>query len=78
MWKRHALHSKVFWGVHDYKDYYFYNHGCVYWHQGGSEAKVEVYGDQDEALIQQSSGVHLLEVNGHKIVKCLPVFEGHL
>ena len=31
---------------------------------GGSEAKVELSGDQDEALIQQSSGVHLLEVNG--------------
>ena len=31
---------------------------------GGSEAKVELNGDQDEALIQQSSGVHLLEVNG--------------
>ena len=31
---------------------------------GGSEAKVELSGDQDEALIQQSLGVHLLEVNG--------------
>ena len=31
---------------------------------GGSEAKVELNGDQDEALIQQSSGVHLFEVNG--------------
>ena len=31
---------------------------------GGSKAKVELNGDQDEALIQQSSGVHLLEVNG--------------
>ena len=30
---------------------------------GGSEAKVELNGDQDEALIQQSSGVHLFEVN---------------
>ena len=30
---------------------------------GGSEAKVELSGDQDEALIQQSLGVHLLEVN---------------
>ena len=33
-------------------------------YSGGSEAKVELNGDQDEALIQQSSGVHLLEVNG--------------
>ena len=32
--------------------------------RGGSEAKVELNGDQDKALIQQSSGVHLLEVNG--------------
>ena len=31
---------------------------------GGSEAKVKVNGDQDEALIHQSSGVHLLEFNG--------------
>jgi hypothetical protein len=31
---------------------------------GGSEAKVELNGDQDEALSQQSSGVHLFEVNG--------------
>ena len=31
---------------------------------GGSEAKVELSGDNDEALIQQSSGLHLLEVNG--------------
>ena len=30
----------------------------------GSEAKVELSGDNDEALIQQSSGLHLLEVNG--------------
>ena len=34
---------------------------------GGSEAKVELNGDQDEALIQQSSGVHLLEVNGAEL-----------
>ena len=32
-------------------------------YSGGSEAKVELNGDQDEVLIQQSSGVHLLEVN---------------
>ena len=31
---------------------------------GGSEAKVELSGDNDEALIQQISGLHLLEVNG--------------
>ena len=31
---------------------------------GGYEAKVELNGDQDEALIQQSSGLHLVEVNG--------------
>ena len=31
---------------------------------GASEAKVELSGDNDEALIQQSSGLHLLEVNG--------------
>ena len=31
---------------------------------GGSEAKVELNGYPDEALIQQSSGVHLFEVNG--------------
>ena len=31
---------------------------------GGSDAKVELSGDNDEALIQQSSGLHLLEVNG--------------
>ena len=31
---------------------------------GGSEAKVELSGSNDEALIQQSSGLHLLEVNG--------------
>ena len=30
----------------------------------GSEAKVELSGDNNEALIQQSSGLHLLEVNG--------------
>ena len=30
----------------------------------GSEANVEMSGDQDEAVIQQSSGVHLIEVNG--------------
>ena len=29
----------------------------------GAEAKVEMSGDQDEAVIQQSSGVHLFEVN---------------
>ena len=31
---------------------------------GGSEAKVELSGDHDEALIHQSSGLHLVEVNG--------------
>ena len=31
---------------------------------GSAEANVEMSGDQDEALIQQSSGVHLFEVNG--------------
>ena len=31
---------------------------------GGSEAKIEMNGDQDESIVQQSSGVHLLEVNG--------------
>ena len=30
----------------------------------GAEANVEMSGDQDEAVIQQSSGVHLIEVNG--------------
>ena len=33
-------------------------------YSGGSEAKVELSGSNDEALIQQSSGLHLLEVNG--------------
>ena len=33
-------------------------------YSGGSEANVELNGDQDEAIIQQSSGLHLLEVNG--------------
>ena len=33
-------------------------------YSGGSEAKVELSGDNDEALIQQSSGLHLLEING--------------
>ena len=37
----------------------FINYG-----NGGSEAKVELSGSNDEALIQQSSGLHLLEVNG--------------
>ena len=32
--------------------------------RGASEAKVDLSGDNDEALIQQSSGLHLLEVNG--------------
>ena len=31
---------------------------------GGSDAEVELSGDNGEALIQQSSGLHLLEVNG--------------
>ena len=31
---------------------------------GGSEAKIEMNGDQDESIVQQSSGLHLLEVNG--------------
>ena len=31
---------------------------------GGAKAKVELNGDQDGALIQQSSGVHLFVVNG--------------
>ena len=30
----------------------------------GAQANVEMSGDQDEAVIQQSSGVHLIEVNG--------------
>ena len=33
-------------------------------YSGSSAAKVELNSDQDEALIQQSSGLHLLEVNG--------------
>ena len=33
-------------------------------YSGGSEAKVELSGNNDEALIQQSSGLHLLEFNG--------------
>ena len=33
-------------------------------YSGGSEAKVELSGNNYEALIQQSSGLHLLEVNG--------------
>ena len=31
---------------------------------GGAEAKVQLNGDQDEALFQQNLGVHLFEVNG--------------
>ena len=31
---------------------------------GGSDAKVELNGDNDSALVEQSSGIHLLEVNG--------------
>ena len=31
---------------------------------GGSEASIEMNGDQDKAIVQQSSGLHLLEVNG--------------
>ena len=31
---------------------------------GGSDAEVEISGDNGKALIQQSSGLHLLEVNG--------------
>ena len=31
---------------------------------GGSDAEVELSGDNGESLIQQSSGLHLLEVNG--------------
>ena len=31
---------------------------------GSPDTKVELSGDNDEALIQQSSGLHLLEVNG--------------
>ena len=30
---------------------------------GGSDAEVELSGDNGEALIQQSSGLHILEVN---------------
>ena len=30
----------------------------------GAQANVKMSGDQDEAFIQQSSGVHLIEVNG--------------
>ena len=30
----------------------------------GSDAKVEFNGDNDSALVEQSSGIHLLEVNG--------------
>ena len=30
----------------------------------GAQANVEMSGDQDEAVIQQSSGIHLIEVNG--------------
>ena len=33
-------------------------------YSGGSEANVVLNGGQDEAIIQQSSGLHLLEVNG--------------
>ena len=33
-------------------------------YSGGSEAKIEMNGDQDESIVQQSSGLHLLEVNG--------------
>ena len=29
-----------------------------------AQANVEMSGDQDEAVIQQSSGIHLIEVNG--------------
>ena len=42
---------------------------CVYigTSANGSEAKVEMSGNQDEAVIQQSSGVHLFEVNGSNL-----------
>jgi hypothetical protein len=30
----------------------------------GAQANIEMSGDQDEEVIQQSSGVHLIEVNG--------------
>lgn len=29
----------------------------------GSEAKIEMNGDQNESIVQQSSGLHLIEVN---------------
>ena len=32
--------------------------------RGSAEAMVEMSGDQEEAVIKQSSGVHLFEVNG--------------
>ena len=33
----------------------------------GATASVEMSGDQDEAVIQQSSVIHLLEVNGNDL-----------
>ena len=31
---------------------------------GGSDAKVELNGDNDSSMVQQSSGIQLVEVNG--------------
>ena len=33
----------------------------------GATVSVEMLGDQDEAVVQQSSGIHLLEVDGNNL-----------
>ena len=62
--KGHALYSEVFLGCIIIMIVVIKIMGAFIVISGSAEAKVEMSGDQDEAVIQQSSGVHLFEVNG--------------
>ena len=35
----------------------------VLWLRGGAEAKIEMNGDKNKSIVQQSAGLHLIEVN---------------
>ena len=49
--------------VCNYGDLCHHKHITLLWLRGGAEAKIEMNGDKNKSIVQQSAGLHLIEVN---------------
>ena len=49
--------------VCNYGDLCHHKHITLLWLRGGAEAKIEMKGDKNKSIVQQSAGLHLIEVN---------------